>query len=351
MLCKMVLGGAVSLTVASTGLADQCSGIFRGLQSQAPGDVRNCTQEVIIKETEEHKSSQTHIADNLQSQIVLTLDASGSLEDNTAKINLAYQHTKTRLTRCVHNEINTKGRLWIIQKAEAILNEEDKSCLPKIRTLAARASGLDMAWLSQRNDALEAERLTSLEKLDAAQTPVAKPPPNADPITDVGIRFAQMPVGTVLTISLRGALTYQVEQEYLGIQNGFQVMQVRKINDDGSRKDLSKIFFNAAGQRVYSERRGKQNTYEPYDCRYALGVCETTHTYFNSLKATYVSNASKYINRIEGNTLYVGTFDATGEMYEVPFTLGPFNLRVSNEYKNALGRETGFSFVSLNIPE
>ncbi len=218
-------------------------------------------------------------------------------------------------------------------------------------------------WRLTQNDTLKEERPATLQGPEYVQLisdeqetnadTQTSPPPSTDTagkITDVGIQFDQMPIGTKLTIRLRGFSTYLVEEEFMGSEDGFFVMKIRKINDDDSRKELTKAFYDAEGRHVYSERFGKTNTYEPYNCRYVLGECEMIYTYYNSLTDKYVTNTSKRVNRIEDDVLYLGIFDALGDLYEVPMTLGPFNLRVSNEYKDALGDDAGYSFVDLHIP-
>ncbi|MGI9318575.1 MAG: hypothetical protein ACR2QW_14695 [bacterium] len=159
-----------------------------------------------------------------------------------------------------------------------------------------------------------------------------------------------MKIGTRLTTTTVWHPETTYIEEFIGKEDGYYLIQNYKLLDDGSSEVRNKVGYDEKGRKVFSTLDGKTNTYTPYSCQYVIGKCTHTYKYYNSLTKKYVTNEGKYDNRLDGDTLYVGVITFDGSMYEVPFELGPHKLRMSSEYKNALGKPTGFKFVDLAIP-
>ncbi|MEZ5741456.1 MAG: hypothetical protein R3E68_19875 [Burkholderiaceae bacterium] len=168
--------------------------------------------------------------------------------------------------------------------------------------------------------------------------------------TEVGIQFDQMKVGVKLTTTTAGFYQATYIEEYVGRKDGFHLTQTHKLLDDGSTKRLNQVGYDNQGRKVFSILNGNKNTYEPYSCHYVVGRCQHTYRYYNSLTKKFVTNVTRFENRLDGDTLFVGTYKSDGDKFEVPFKLGPYRLRLSSEYKNALGKPAGFRFVDLVQP-
>jgi len=166
------------------------------------------------------------------------------------------------------------------------------------------------------------------------------------------IDFSELKVGTELTVKYRGFSDSTIVKKYVGLEGEHHVFEESKLLEDGSRELVTRHFFDSEGRLLYVMKGDKRSrTYTPFSCEYVLGDCEHKLEYLNPFKKTYVVNEGRYRNRLDGETLLLGAFKSDGEMFEVPFELGPHNLRVSNEYENALGQETGYSFVGFETPE
>ncbi len=167
---------------------------------------------------------------------------------------------------------------------------------------------------------------------------------------EVGIEFETMKIGTKLTTTSFGYVEATYIEEYIGKKDGYFQIQTYKLLDDGSTKVLNLVSYDDKGRKVLSTLDGKTNTYTPYSCHYVVGKCSHTYKYYNSLKKNFVTNEGKFDNRLDGDTLYVGVIQSDGDMFEVPFELGPHRLRISSENIDALGTKTGHEFVDLEIP-
>lgn len=168
---------------------------------------------------------------------------------------------------------------------------------------------------------------------------------------DVGIDFESMKPGTRLTTKTRGSYEVTYIEEYVGRNGGLFQTQTYKLEDDGSLKKLNLSSYDESGRKLNSTLNGKTNTYSPYSCHYVIGKCTHTYRYYNLFTKKFVSNESRFENRLDGDTFYVGVIPSNGEKFEVPYKLGPHRLRVSSRHKNKLGKLTGHEFVALQVPE
>ncbi len=170
---------------------------------------------------------------------------------------------------------------------------------------------------------------------------------------EVGIEFAQMPVGTTLVTESLDTPKRILEQKFVGEENGFFVMEERQSKNGEPMKDIGKVFYDKAGRRVKSERKPGVTYHKPYSCLFAVGECTHEQDYPNPFtkKAEKRTRSSQaYANRLEGKTLIVTWKLASGKQQEVPFTLGPYNLRVASSYKNALGQQRGHILKEIITP-
>ena len=168
---------------------------------------------------------------------------------------------------------------------------------------------------------------------------------------DVGINFDTMIVGTKLTTTSMGYVEETYIAEYIGSEDGFFLIQNHKLLEDGSTKALNVARYDDKGRLVSSSLDGKTNTYSPYSCHYVVGECIHTYKYYNWGTKKYVTNERKFENRLDADTLYIGVIQSDGDKFEVPYLLGPHRLRLSSNYKDALGTQTGHVFVELVDPE
>ena len=170
---------------------------------------------------------------------------------------------------------------------------------------------------------------------------------------DVGIRFWDMEVGTRWVIE-RLEDKVREEETFLGQEGNRFITEEVHIDDAGNRRFMFKNFYDAEGRLVRGERNGAAFTYEPFQCRFAVGDC----THASSIPWTYTPENEKYLkgtsqwrNRLDGDTFYVGGVLSSGEVKEFPFKLGKYNLRISSEYKNNLGETKGLRFIELFEPQ
>lgn len=165
----------------------------------------------------------------------------------------------------------------------------------------------------------------------------------------VGIKFDQLNVGTKLTTQMRGFSTATYIEEYIGMEDGFHLIQIHKKLDDGSTKKLSVKGYDTQGRQVFSRRQdGKVSTYSPYSCRYALGNCTHIYDYYNPITKKMVVNEGLYFGKLEGNQYILTVFTSDGDSFDVPYELDENNLRLRNIYKNALDQPAGFEFVDVD---
>lgn len=168
---------------------------------------------------------------------------------------------------------------------------------------------------------------------------------------DVGIHFDKMPIGTTLITEVHRTKPFQRSEKYIGKQGAFYAIEtkIRKGNDEF--KKSSTDLYDLKGRLVRREREKGFEEYTPYSCHYQLGVCEHDYQYPNPFKNfNQTKHKRRYSTRLEGDTLIVSWALANGDAAEAPFELGPYNLRISNEYLNRLGRKTGFKFIELIEP-
>lgn len=170
---------------------------------------------------------------------------------------------------------------------------------------------------------------------------------------DVGIKFDEMAVGTTLvTQSLSGKKRVSVEK-YIGKRNGFHLMEESWLSPDGTSEPLGEVLYDNKGRRVRSERSRGSFIHTPFSCHFALGECTHIYDYpnqFSKKKNKRTKSVGRYKNRFEGDTLYVTWKMADDSIAEVPIKLGPYNLRVSSEYKNALGQLRGHKLIEIIEP-
>ena len=89
----------------------------------------------------------------------------------------------------------------------------------------------------------------------------------------------------------------------------------------------------------------------PWSCQFEVGECTETHTYPNPFKDyKLVTNTRTYTNRIEGDLFLFTYKNVMDEVVEIPFELGPYNLRINSIYNNALNQPAGFELVELQEP-
>ena len=168
---------------------------------------------------------------------------------------------------------------------------------------------------------------------------------------DVGIKFAEMPVGTTLVTDVLSSRPFQRSEKYVGKQGEFYVVENSITKSNGITKLSSTDYYDMKGRLVRLDREKGFEAYTPYSCRYVIGECEHSYEYPNPFKDyRQTKNTRKYSTRLDGKMLIVSWKLANGEIAEAPFELGPYNLRVSNIYRNRLGKKTGYKFVELIEP-
>lgn len=169
---------------------------------------------------------------------------------------------------------------------------------------------------------------------------------------DVGIKFDEMPIGTTLVTEVFSSKPFRRSEKYIGKRDEFYVVETSLIRTGGKIERYSTDYYDLKGRLIRRDRSRGFEEYSPYSCHYELGVCVHRYQYPNPFKNyNQTANKRKYITRLEGDTLIVSWSLADGNVAEVPFKLGPYNLRLSSENVNRLGRKTGYKFVDLIEPE
>ncbi len=170
---------------------------------------------------------------------------------------------------------------------------------------------------------------------------------------DVGIKFGEMKVGTTLVTQSLSGKKRVTAKKYIGQKDNHFVMEEHWLNPDGTKVNLGKVYFDQQGRETGSDRRRGEFIYTPYSCMFAIGECEHTYDYpnrFTKKKIKRTKSTSRYKNRLEGDTFFVTWKLADGSTAEVPFKLGPYNFRVSAEYKNTLGQLRGHKLIEIIEP-
>lgn len=167
----------------------------------------------------------------------------------------------------------------------------------------------------------------------------------------VGIKFNEMKVGTALTTESRSFADKIFVATYIGKDGDFHVMQISEKMPDGSLDHRLKEHYDNDGRLAFKLLKDGKNEYSPYSCHYVLGPCTNTYRYLNPFNKKYVVNEQQTDNRLEGDMLIVRVIRKTNDPFEVPFELGPHNLRINSNHTNALGQPSGFKFISLDIPK
>lgn len=170
---------------------------------------------------------------------------------------------------------------------------------------------------------------------------------------EVGIEFAKMKVGTTLITESIESPKRRLEQKYVGKQDAWFVLEERQSKNGSAMESLGKVFYDHLGRRVKSERKRGITYHRPYSCMYATGTCTHEVDYpnpFTKKAEKRTKSKSSYKNRLEGDKLFVTWELANGSRQEVPYTLGPYRLRVASEYKNALGQLRGHTLVEVIEP-
>lgn len=178
---------------------------------------------------------------------------------------------------------------------------------------------------------------------------------SAEPVLaePAGILFADMPVGTRLVTKSRSAFSSAtIAEEYLGRTGDLYVTQNSVLQDDGSFKATAKYYYDLQGRKVKSVNNARESTYKPYSCHYQTGECTETYTYPNPFRDyKLVTNKKTYTSRIEDDVFILTYIKIDGALVEIPFELGPYNLRINSIYNNALNKPAGFELVELVVPE
>lgn len=168
---------------------------------------------------------------------------------------------------------------------------------------------------------------------------------------DVGIRFDEMPVGTILVTESIGSTPLRQSEQFVGKRGEFFVTEIRRRGKDGQWSIASTNFYDLRGRLVRLNGKNGVQTYEPYSCHYVLGECKHTYRYPNPFKDNrQIVNTSAYQNRLDGNNLFISWRLVDGKLVELPFRLGRYRLRVANQYRNRLGQEKGFRLIELTVP-
>jgi hypothetical protein len=168
---------------------------------------------------------------------------------------------------------------------------------------------------------------------------------------EVGIDFESMPVGTTLVTETHGSRPVRLSERYLGKRENFFVTEETRLKKDGEWQFHSTTYYDLEGRLVRRDLTKGFIEYKPWSCHYVLGECEHAYQYPNPFKQyKQTKNTQKFTTRLENDTLIVSWTLIDGRIAEAPFKLGPYNLRVSSEYKNRLGEDTGYKFIDLVVP-
>ena len=158
-----------------------------------------------------------------------------------------------------------------------------------------------------------------------------------------GTDFQSMPVGCSWTTAYSNGAVWV--ETYLGTKGGAYVTETR----DGSAKGplVARKQFNANGlmiKRTWSN--GKWERFDPYSCFGEPGSCRYTHTNADGDRSILLNETTKsgqsykVAGRVEGGDRFPDEY----------FTLGPFNLMVTNKSTNYSARVTEFSNCNLAAP-
>lgn len=168
---------------------------------------------------------------------------------------------------------------------------------------------------------------------------------------EVGIQFDQMPIGTKWVTQNVGDEEL-AEETYLGPEGDTYITDFYRING-GKRRFIFRKTYDAQGRWMSGARNGAATSYAPYSCRYVVGECSHTSQIphvFEPDNSKFLSSTSAFKNRLENGVFYLGTVLSNGDVREYPFVLGKYNLRVGQDYENALGQKRGFKLVELVEP-
>ena len=168
---------------------------------------------------------------------------------------------------------------------------------------------------------------------------------------DVGIKFNEMKIGTTLVTEFLGKKPFRLSEKYLGKRGNNFVTEVIRITNKGKSVFSSTSFYDTKGRLVRRDRSEGFEEYTPYSCFYVVGECRHGYQYPNPFKNNkQTKNSGKYINRLENDTLIVTWKTISDSIVEIPYKLGPYNLRISSNYKNALGQQRGHKLIELIEP-
>jgi len=174
-------------------------------------------------------------------------------------------------------------------------------------------------------------------------------PANAE---DIGLQFDDMPIGTKLITETLDDDPQQYAETYVGKKGEFHVIELSRIKSDGTEPRILVRLYDEAGRLIRKEKDGKLNSSNtPFSCEYVLGPCEQTYVYANPFKnGKLVTHDDFYRNELRGKTLTVAKQLADGSFLEIPYELGPYNLRVSSKYTNNLGQVRGYRLIEISEP-
>lgn len=169
----------------------------------------------------------------------------------------------------------------------------------------------------------------------------------------VGIRFDEMKVGTLLVTKVHGFNVVRMET-YLGVKDGFHVIEYKKIKADATVELAFTNYYDAEGRRVRAVRNTQPMTFDPFSCEFALGECFEWNTVpfdFTEDNTEMMEWGFAYENQLEGDTLKVRRALEEGGFHETTYQLGKFNLRYAQDYIDPYGTARGFSFIELREPD
>ena len=168
---------------------------------------------------------------------------------------------------------------------------------------------------------------------------------------EVGIKFHEMKIGTTLVTESYGTNPIRLSEKYIGKSGDFYVTEITRGKRGETLKFSSTSFYDSRGRLIRRDRTKGFEEYTPFSCHYTLGNCKHGYQYPNPFKDyKQTKNSSEYTNRLEGDQLIITWKMADDSIAEVPYKLGPYNLRVSSSYKNALGEQRGHKLIELIEP-
>ena len=168
----------------------------------------------------------------------------------------------------------------------------------------------------------------------------------------VGLQFDKMPVGTKLITETRDADPQQYAETYVGKKGDVYVIERSKIKSDGTEPLILVQHYDEKGRLIRKEKDGKMNsTHTPFSCAYVLDRCEHTYVYADPFKSGKLDTLKDvYRNQLDGKVLTVAKQLADGSYMEIPYELGPYNLRISSEYTDADGQTQGYKLIEIIEP-